>query len=867
MASIGNQVHNLFDADMDYGTAALTNEMETLTVKEPPRTSDASLIRHVTLEAESAYKAPPRPSFDLQTGSQDLLLHLDGDSSEDESIRPSKMSMGSMCSTGSFNRHRGSAPFASTHAPIQSHDFVETPLMKQDEGWGSRPVQGRDWGNSCTCDLNVIDALLSDFEESGRRAGVRDSFGSSPSNAGSTQRFARSTNLALDMEENIILEQDSQLDETLQLQQDDEENEKKLRRRKVSYAKHKRMSLWASTAQAGAPLLSQQKPLFRTMKSLAPVDESMRQSLLHHKEFPLVNNADCQLLEDTTTATLTNEAVLSTIFSCLNESELLSKASLVCTAWADAATSAHARLMMTSVGYVEPSDDVDDELDDIEVFDCSEKPISSVALSMQRSWQYLNNLYPWGCFLSEGAFKRVYKVHNSGVGVDEALSVMDVDKIVDKQTIAAELVVSSMLSSLARRAVCPNFILTHGVFTCPYEPPESRWGSADNKRPKGDSYVKGKADRRPREPGTAHPGRYQYIRMELCTEGDAEEFVKRHPDEELDLGVARMFLFQIAFALHAAADKFSMKHYDLKLLNVFVQDAKAVSSDHVVLRYGLGSHVFALKMSAMTAVIAKLADYGTANIKADSNGQPATIAQFTTLENTPPDYMILGDKAKQGHGHDAWGLGLCMLHLFTGHAPYEEILEEIKCPPGLKKKLRQIWENENVAGYEVIHSVVLSDVYKDEAGNIIEGEPDETLYDTLYRFLVLFGIPVDKFQQKACPKVWQAISESLEGASKAKKPARKKGGSNASQFHRDCKKFSIRSGNNQYIARARQQLESVDGGMDLLFHLCSFDPDRRASAMDVLNSSFMEALREPSTGVDYGVNDTVHSYTAFWTQR
>lgn len=442
------------------------------------------------------------------------------------------------------------------------------------------------------------------------------------------------------------------------------------------------------------------------------------------------------------------------------------------------------------------------------------------------------------------------------------------DGIVDKQTIAAELVVSSMLSSLARRAVCPNFILTHGVFTCPYEPPVCRWGSADNKRPKGDSYVKGKSDRRPREPGTAHPGRYQYIRMELCTEGDAEEFLKRQPNEALESGVTRMFLFQIAFALHAAADRFSMKHYDMKLLNVFVQDAKA-SSDRVVLRYGLGAHVFALPMPSQTAVIAKLADYGTANVKADSNGQPATIAQFTTLENTPPDYMILGDEACQGHGHDAWGLGLCMLHLFTGHAPYEEILEDIKCPAGLKKKLRQIWENENVAGYDVIRSVVLSDVYKDDSGNIIEGEPDETLYDTLYRCLVLFGIPSDKFQQKKCPKVWQAISESLESTptSKGSRAIRKKHGSNASQFHRDSKKFSIRSGNNEYISRARKQLDAMDGGMDLLFHLCSFDPDKRASAMDVLNSSFMEELREPSSGAAYGVDDTVYSYTAFSTQR
>lgn len=43
--------------------------------------------------------------------------------------------------------------------------------MKQDDGWGSRPVQGRDWGNSYTCNEMVIDTLVAEFEDSGRRAG------------------------------------------------------------------------------------------------------------------------------------------------------------------------------------------------------------------------------------------------------------------------------------------------------------------------------------------------------------------------------------------------------------------------------------------------------------------------------------------------------------------------------------------------------------------------------------------------------------------------------------------------------------------------------------------------------------------------
>jgi hypothetical protein len=120
-------------------------------------------------------------------------------------------------------------------------------------------------------------------------------------------------------------------------------------------------------------------------------------------------------------------------------------------------------------------------------------------------------------------------------------------------------------------------------------------------------------------------------------------------------------LFQIAFALHAAAEKFSLKHYDLKLLNVFLQRVTTEKNGEVVLRYGLGEHIFSLRAPKDETVIAKVADYGTAKVDSTSNGQQVTIAQFTTIENTPPDFIIMGDKACQGHGHDNFGLGLCML--------------------------------------------------------------------------------------------------------------------------------------------------------------------------------------------------------------
>ena len=95
---------------------------------------------------------------------------------------------------------------------------------------------------------------------------------------------------------------------------------------------------------------------------------------------------------------------------------------------------------------------------------------------------------------------------------------------------------------------------------------------------------------------------------------------------------------------------------------------------------------------------AQLADYGTADLRAESDGCPVTLAQITTLENTPPEQLILGDCSTQGNGHDCFGLGLCMLHLFTGHAPYEEILESVSCPKMLKNKVSErasLLEDEN----------------------------------------------------------------------------------------------------------------------------------------------------------------------------
>jgi serine/threonine protein kinase len=446
-----------------------------------------------------------------------------------------------------------------------------------------------------------------------------------------------------------------------------------------------------------------------------------------------------------------------------------------------------------------------------------------------------------------------------------------IDSTGNKHIVGAELAVSAMLSSLVRRNICPNFVVTRRVFTCPYEPPKYHWGSEENKKPKGGEYSPRACDvRKPREPHTKFRARYQYMRMELCTEGDAEEYLKRQPKEAVSSSQARQLLFQVAFALHAAADRFSLKHYDLKLLNIFLQKPPDVDAEFITLRYGFGSHTFSLQMRTCEALIAKIADYGTANVRLESNGQPATLGQFTTLENTPPEFMILGDLATQGHGHDAFGLGLCMLHLFTGYAPYEEILAPVKCPPGLRAKLQRIWEHENSRGYSVIRSVIMADVCKDEYGRLIDGQPDGTLYDTLYRFLVLFGIPEKKYKMKEQRRVWKAIS-SLQQSDLTRKMHGNHGSPkdralDAFQFERDQKEYSILLGENKYISRARKELQQVDGGLDLLFSLVDFDPDKRATVCDVLNSKFMGSLREDNNlGNINNESNHILSYMAYAT--
>ena len=183
----------------------------------------------------------------------------------------------------------------------------------------------------------------------------------------------------------------------------------------------------------------------------------------------------------------------------------------------------------------------------------------------------------------------------------------------------------------------------------------------------------------------------------------------------------------------------------------------------------------------------------------------------------------------------------------------------------------QTWMK-SARGFDVIRSVILGDLCEDEEGNI-DGQIDDTLFDTLYRYLVLFGLPDEKQQMKAGSKVWNAINSCLVSLDHpprpASRPTRKatiikprESDNDVAQFKSDSEKFSLMYGTNTYILRARETLLEIDGAIDLLRSLVTFDPNKRASALDVLNSQFMLPLRQ-RFGTSESDSDILYSYMAY----
>lgn len=131
----------------------------------------------------------------------------------------------------------------------------------------------------------------------------------------------------------------------------------------------------------------------------------------------------------------------------------------------------------------------------------------------------------------------------------------------------------------------------------------------------------------------------------------------------------------------------------------------------------------------------------------------------------------MGSGARQSYAADTFPLGLCLFHLLTGYAPYEELLQDVHCPGHLATVLRDIWLTDDVnSPFHLIHQVVISLDMSDGSGfdNAVGEEPENVLLDTLYRYMVLFGLSesftgdASSCSAYAGSPVWLALFDALD---------------------------------------------------------------------------------------------------------
>jgi hypothetical protein len=155
--------------------------------------------------------------------------------------------------------------------------------------------------------------------------------------------------------------------------------------------------------------------------------------------------------------------------------------------------------------------------------------------------------------------------------------------------------------------------------------------------------------------------------------------------------------------------------------------------------------------------------------------------------------------------------------MLSGQEPYEELMKDVKCPVFFKDQLRFIWESTKSDSnpYSVINKVVESLDAEDTVNN-----PRDVLYDTLYRYVVLFGLPIEHFDESSDfpwsnNKVWNCMvdclfsSQSAHTAGSRKNRQRKAHVGKESdlrlqcvgEFQRDSALWNFQAGSHDVITR------------------------------------------------------------------
>ena len=253
-----------------------------------------------------------------------------------------------------------------------------------------------------------------------------------------------------------------------------------------------------------------------------------------------------------------------------------------------------------------------------------------------------------GAYLSEGVCKNVYCILNPGSAQLEALSVMDIDDLRERDMVLAvtqEIQISLLCSSMVTLAICPNLVEVYSLFQANYNVPTQFW---KDKKPGPGLHRHPHRENLSLREGSLEKGSFQYIRSEFCSGGDAEDCL-RSIGGPPELDVVKSMLFQMCFSLYACREKLCLRHFDIKLLNFFVttpdslhtttatptatstsahSTAKQAAIPAVTnLQIGLGQEVYNLPMLAGSLSLIKLADFGTSAVGSNGLGDAITAQQ------------------------------------------------------------------------------------------------------------------------------------------------------------------------------------------------------------------------------------------------
>lgn len=463
------------------------NAMDSLGMNDNTILQNDYAVKNSVILEDGNERTPhePRHSIENHSSSTDLMAHMHGlTPCPKPSFRRNRLSTGSAATNGTCSKYSAASPFPpaplstlgkNSQTKCLTHEFVETPMMKP-LGWGSCPVEGRDWGASAECEEEITQELSNRLHQALLESGMLTLFilvvlssGAAdwlPLCAGKLDELKELSDhepkpfsLELELEaqgddgvnesspesiskheyrDGVFFPQDAIFESSPSSQGcfekmdtgvdflvgQSEDDARAFRRRQTGFAKRKRMSLFASAVNPAASILNNRKSLFvRAPKASAvasPLPILNKNLIVEHKfEVEMRTEAMVENLAVGIPNWLKQNDLLKSIFAFLSEPELLRSASLVCTKWADIATEALAKLMLTSVGCKGILGGETQENDDVS---CCEDDDSPGLLD--KPWSHLISTFPWARFLAEGGFKKVFKVFNRNHRIYEAVSVM-----------------------------------------------------------------------------------------------------------------------------------------------------------------------------------------------------------------------------------------------------------------------------------------------------------------------------------------------------------------------------------------------------------------------------------------------------------